>query len=113
MTRKAHLETHLTSSELKQQYQSASDKVESRRWHLLWLVSEHWTIEQARRGSGDRRLRLRQRDRGEIQQIGSHRTEEQAADRQHKRCILHDMQAQIAALTNFHWWSHPEAPKTG
>jgi transposase len=28
-------------------------------------------------------------------------------------CILHDMQAQIAALTNFHWWPHPEAPKTG
>jgi molybdenum-dependent DNA-binding transcriptional regulator ModE len=47
MTRKAHLETHLSSSELKQQYQSASDKVESRRWHLLWLVSEHWTLEQA------------------------------------------------------------------
>jgi hypothetical protein len=41
MPRTAHLETHLTSSELKQQYQSASDKVESRRWHLLWLVSEH------------------------------------------------------------------------
>lgn len=47
MTRKAHLETHLSSSELKQQYQSASDKVESRRWHLLWLVSEDWTIKQA------------------------------------------------------------------
>jgi hypothetical protein len=28
-------------------------------------------------------------------------------------CILHDMQAQIAALTNFHWWPHSEAPKTG
>jgi hypothetical protein len=28
-------------------------------------------------------------------------------------CILHDMQAQIAALTNFHWWPHPEAPKMG
>lgn len=47
MPRKAHLEQHLTNSELKQLYQSASDKVESRRWHLLWLVSEQWTIKQA------------------------------------------------------------------
>jgi hypothetical protein len=39
MTKKAHLEKHLTSSELKSRYQLRKDKVESRRWHLLWLVT--------------------------------------------------------------------------
>ncbi|WP_250126319.1 IS630 family transposase [Chroococcidiopsis sp. CCMEE 29] len=47
MTRKAHLEPHLSSNELKTRYQLTTDKVESRRWHLLWLVSQKWTIKQA------------------------------------------------------------------
>ncbi|WP_250122534.1 winged helix-turn-helix domain-containing protein [Chroococcidiopsis sp. CCMEE 29] len=47
MTRKAHLEPHLSSEELKARYRSTVDKVESRRWHLLWLVSAQWTIKAA------------------------------------------------------------------
>jgi hypothetical protein len=41
MVRKAHLHPHLTSCELKSRYLCASDRVESRRWHLLWLVSKN------------------------------------------------------------------------
>jgi len=26
---------------------STVDKIESRRWHLLWLVSDKWTIKEA------------------------------------------------------------------
>lgn len=47
MTRKAHLEPHLCSEELKARYSSTIDKVERRRWHLLWLVSKKWTIKAA------------------------------------------------------------------
>ncbi len=43
MTRIARLEPHLSSDELKNRYKSASDRVESRRWHLLWLVSQ-WDV---------------------------------------------------------------------
>ena len=52
MTRKAHLEAHLSSSELKTRYLSTIDKVERRRWQLLWLVSEKWTIKQAAKAVG-------------------------------------------------------------
>lgn len=52
MVRKAHLETHLSSAELKTRYLRTSDKVERRRWHLLWLISEQWTIKQAAHGVG-------------------------------------------------------------
>lgn len=45
--KKAHLQPYLTSSELKERYLCCSDRVESRRWHLLWLVSKQWTIRQA------------------------------------------------------------------
>ena len=47
MVKKAHLQPYLTSSELKARYLGCSDRVESRRWHLLWLVSQQWTIQQA------------------------------------------------------------------
>lgn len=47
MPRKAHLETHLSSSELKHRYQHCSELVESRRWHRLWLVSQNWQIKKA------------------------------------------------------------------
>lgn len=47
MPRKAHLEPHLSSRELKHRYQHCSEPVESRRWHLLWLVSEEWYIKDA------------------------------------------------------------------
>ncbi|HEY9871843.1 MAG TPA: winged helix-turn-helix domain-containing protein [Candidatus Obscuribacterales bacterium] len=52
MVRKAHLHPHLTSCELKSRYLCASDRVESRRWHLLWLVSKNWTIQQAAQAVG-------------------------------------------------------------
>lgn len=52
MVKKAHLHPRLTSAELKGRYLSASDRVESRRWHLLWLVSKRWTIQQAAQAVG-------------------------------------------------------------
>jgi len=52
MTKKAHLEAHFSNCELKARYLSTADKVERRRWHLLWLVSEKWTIKQAAKGVG-------------------------------------------------------------
>lgn len=52
MVKKAHLQPYLTSSELKTRYLSTSDRVESRRWHLLWLVSQSWTIQQASQAIG-------------------------------------------------------------
>lgn len=47
MPKKAYLATHLDSAQLKQSYQTCIDPVESRRWHLLWLVSTDWSIKQA------------------------------------------------------------------
>lgn len=47
MPRKAHLEPHLSSAQLKERYQRCGDPVESRRFHLLWLVSEGWQIKKA------------------------------------------------------------------
>lgn len=47
MPRKAHLEPHLSSAELKEHYQQCTDPVESRRFHLLWLVSCGWQIKKA------------------------------------------------------------------
>ena len=47
MTRTAHIEPHLSSEELKARYRATVDKVESRRWHLLWLVADKWTIKAA------------------------------------------------------------------
>lgn len=52
MVKKVHLQAYLTSSELKTRYLCASDRVESRRWHLLWLVSQQWTIQQASKAVG-------------------------------------------------------------
>lgn len=47
MPRKAHLEPHLSSDELKNCYHHCRDPVESRRFHLLWLVSSGWQIKKA------------------------------------------------------------------
>lgn len=52
MTRKAQLEPHFSSDELKRHYQRTTDMVERRRWHLLWLVSEQWSIKQAAQAVG-------------------------------------------------------------
>jgi molybdenum-dependent DNA-binding transcriptional regulator ModE len=52
MVKKVHLQAYLTSSQLKNRYLCVSDRVESRRWHLLWLVSQQWTIQQASQAVG-------------------------------------------------------------
>jgi len=52
MVKKANLQPHMTSTELKTRYLCSSDRVESRRWHLLWLVSKSWTIQQAAQAVG-------------------------------------------------------------
>lgn len=41
MPKKAYIPTHFSSDELKK------DPVESRRWHLLWKVSQGWTVKNA------------------------------------------------------------------
>ena len=43
----AHLKPHRTSEELKRRYRTSQDAIESRRYHLLWLVSEGHSIKQA------------------------------------------------------------------
>ncbi len=52
MPRKLHVIPHLSSAELKERYQTSRDPVESRRWHLLWLVSEHHTLTAAAEAIG-------------------------------------------------------------
>jgi len=44
MGRTITLKKHLSDEELKTRYQSSSDPVESRRWHLLWLVCQRWYL---------------------------------------------------------------------
>lgn len=44
---RAQLKPHLTARELKTNYQQAQDSIEARRWHLLHLVEQQWTIKQA------------------------------------------------------------------
>jgi transposase len=52
MVKKVHLHPYLTNSQLKSRYLDSSDRAESRRWHLLWLVSQQWTIQQASQAVG-------------------------------------------------------------
>ena len=52
MPRKLHLEPHFLSAELKSRYRASTDPVESRRWHLLWLVSAQTTLTEAARVVG-------------------------------------------------------------
>ncbi len=40
MTRKTHLMPHYSSEELKKKYLQNKDPIESRRWHLVWQVSQ-------------------------------------------------------------------------
>ncbi|MGB3491173.1 MAG: helix-turn-helix domain-containing protein [Elainellaceae cyanobacterium] len=47
MPPKARLESHLVPNQLKSLYRHSPDRVEARRWHLLYLVSQQWTIKQA------------------------------------------------------------------
>jgi len=47
MPRKAYLAPHLTADQLRARYRQTAEPVEARRWHLLWLVSQGWTIKHA------------------------------------------------------------------
>ena len=47
MPRHLYLKPQLTSDELKQRYRDSQDAIESRRYHLLWLVSKGHTLKQA------------------------------------------------------------------
>lgn len=47
MPRKVHLERHLATADLKTLYQECTSPVELRRWHLLWLVADGWTLTDA------------------------------------------------------------------
>jgi transposase len=47
MPPKAYIEPHLTPDELKTRYRQVKDTTECRRWHLLHLVAQSWTIKQA------------------------------------------------------------------
>lgn len=47
MPPKAHLKPYLSLEDLKTCYRQTQDTTEARRWHLLRLVAENWTIKQA------------------------------------------------------------------
>ncbi|HEY9874867.1 MAG TPA: winged helix-turn-helix domain-containing protein [Candidatus Obscuribacterales bacterium] len=47
MGRILELVNHLSSEALQQRYRNATDPVELRRWHLLWLISQHWYVKDA------------------------------------------------------------------
>ena len=47
MARPLHLEPHFSADELKARYRASDDPVESRRWHLLWLVHTQTTLTDA------------------------------------------------------------------
>ncbi len=47
MPKTAYLANHFSSSELKEKYLKSRDSVEARRWHLLWKVSQGWTIKNS------------------------------------------------------------------
>lgn len=47
MARKIHLCSHLSAAELKERYQTNTDPVESRRFHLLWLLTQDYPLTQA------------------------------------------------------------------
>ncbi|VEP13345.1 hypothetical protein H1P_1950011 [Hyella patelloides LEGE 07179] len=47
MPKTAYLANHLSSGELKEKYLKSKDSLEARRWHLLWKVSQGWTIKNS------------------------------------------------------------------
>ncbi|HSM82245.1 MAG TPA: winged helix-turn-helix domain-containing protein [Nodosilinea sp.] len=52
MPRPLHLEPHFSVDELKARYRASGDAVESRRWHLLWLVHTDTTLSDAAKAVG-------------------------------------------------------------
>ena len=47
MPKKAYLASYFSSHELQQNYFKSKDRVESRRWHLIWKVSLGWTLKNS------------------------------------------------------------------
>ncbi|MCL2932813.1 MAG: helix-turn-helix domain-containing protein [Trichodesmium sp. MAG_R03] len=47
MPSKARLKQYLTIEELKIRYRQTPDTIESRRWHLLLLIAQQWSIKKA------------------------------------------------------------------
>lgn len=47
MPPKACLQPYLSCEELKNRYRQAQDTTEARRWHLLLLISQQWSIKRA------------------------------------------------------------------
>ncbi|MCL2925373.1 MAG: helix-turn-helix domain-containing protein [Trichodesmium sp. MAG_R04] len=47
MPSKARLKQYLTIEELKIRYRQTPDTIESRRWHLLLLIAQEWSIKKA------------------------------------------------------------------
>lgn len=47
MGRKVSLEPHFSSKELEKKYKQSQDPVESRKYHLLWLVSQDYQLKEA------------------------------------------------------------------
>ncbi|NJN76823.1 MAG: helix-turn-helix domain-containing protein [Synechococcaceae cyanobacterium RL_1_2] len=52
MGKVAQLSNHLSAEELKEKYMKGTDRVEKRRYHILWLVSQKWTIKRAAEAVG-------------------------------------------------------------
>ena len=52
MPRQAKLAEHFSPQELKEKYLTGEDRVERRRYHLLWLVSQGWTIKKSAAAMG-------------------------------------------------------------
>ena len=52
MAKKIHLSSHLSARELKERYRTSTDPVESRRFHLLWLLTQDYPLTQAARVVG-------------------------------------------------------------
>ena len=47
MPKTAYLANHFSSGKLKEKYLKSKDSVEARRWHLLWKVSQGWTLKNS------------------------------------------------------------------
>ena len=47
MPKKVKLVNHLNSEELKEKYILSLNPIESRRWHLLWKISQSWSIKDS------------------------------------------------------------------
>lgn len=47
MPRKTYLVSHYSADILKKKYLRSQDSIESRRWHLIWKVSQGWTLKDS------------------------------------------------------------------